>query len=88
MTLTCLLLNLLSYLKYSKHCLWPLDVIIYPFSVALVNPHFCYQHSQFITGRHEIAPGTLANVGSDLENGCMGFLRLVGVVYMKKHGAA
>ena len=48
---------------------------------------YFYQHSQFITGRHEIAPGTLANVGSDLESGFMGFLRLVGVVYMKKHGS-
>ena len=49
--------------------------------------HYFFQHSQFITGGQEIAPGTLANVGADLEIGFMAFVRLVGVVYMKKHGS-
>ena len=45
------------------------------------------QHSQFITGGQEIAPGTLANMEADFESGFMAFLRLVGVVYMKRHGS-
>ena len=48
---------------------------------------YFFQHSQFITGGQEIAPGTLANIASDHNSGFMAFLRLIGAVYMKKHGS-
>ena len=34
-----------------------------------------------------MAPGTLADVGTASEVGFLSFVRLVGVVYMKKHGS-
>ena len=46
---------------------------------------YFFQHSQFITSGQDITPGTLANIGSDLESGFLSFLQLVGVAYMKKH---
>ena len=40
-----------------------------------------------ITSGQEDAPGTLADVGTDSEVEFLSFLRLVGVVYIKKHGS-
>ena len=48
---------------------------------------YFFQHSKFITSGREEAPGTLADVGTDSEVGFLSFVRLVGVVYMKKHGS-
>jgi len=65
------------------------NVIMYPLLVALVKATFLryfLQHSQFNTSEQDITPGTLVNVGSDLESGFLPFLRLVGVAYTKKHG--
>ena len=46
---------------------------------------YFFQHSEFITSGRMNVPGTLAD--TDIETGFLSFLRLVGVVYMKKHAS-
>ena len=48
---------------------------------------YFFQHSQFISSGRDNAHGTLADVSADIELGFLSFLRLVGVVYMKKHAS-
>ena len=49
---------------------------------------YFFQHSEFITSGKGTTMGTLAKVSvqnKEYEEGFISFLRLVGVVYMKKH---
>lgn len=51
---------------------------------------YFFQYAEFITSGRNNTPGTLANVNLDngsFESGFLAFLRLIGVVYMKKHGS-
>ncbi len=51
---------------------------------------YFYQNAEFITSGKGNAPGTLADVGLDgtsFDTGFLAFLRLVGVVYFKKHAS-